>query len=54
MPLRSIVNTAHALSYYTRRQEIAANNLATYSSDCSRKSQSPLSRRSQYSLQLIS
>lgn len=31
MPLRSIVNTARALSYYTRRQEIAANNLANVS-----------------------
>lgn len=31
MPLRSIINTARALSYYTMRQEIAANNLANVS-----------------------
>ena len=33
MPLRGIVNTARALSYYTRRQEVAANNLANVSTD---------------------
>ncbi|NOT08726.1 MAG: flagellar hook basal-body protein [Gemmatimonadales bacterium] len=32
MPLRSILQTAHALSYYMRRQEIVANNLANASS----------------------
>lgn len=31
MPLRSILQTAHALSYYMRRQEIVANNLANAS-----------------------
>jgi len=33
MPLRSIVNTARALSFYTRRQEIAAHNLANVATD---------------------
>jgi flagellar basal body rod protein FlgG len=33
MPLRSIVNTARALSFYTRRQEISAHNLANVATD---------------------
>ncbi len=33
MPLRGIVNTARTLSYYTRLQELTANNLANVSSD---------------------
>jgi flagellar basal body rod protein FlgG len=33
MPLKGILNTAHALSFYTRRQEVTANNLANASSD---------------------
>ena len=33
MPLKGILNTAHALSFYTRRQEVQANNLANASSD---------------------
>lgn len=33
MPLRSIINTARTLSYYTRLQEVVANNLANASTD---------------------
>jgi flagellar basal-body rod protein FlgG len=33
MPLQGILNTAHALSFYMRRQEVQANNLANASSD---------------------
>lgn len=33
MPLKGILNTAHALSFYTRRQEVTANNLANAGSD---------------------
>jgi flagellar basal-body rod protein FlgF len=33
MPIKGILNTAHALSFYTRRQEVQANNLANASSD---------------------
>lgn len=33
MPIKGILNTAHALSFYTRRQEVTANNLANASSD---------------------
>ena len=33
MPLRSIVNTARALSYYMRRQEVSAQNLANVSTE---------------------
>jgi flagellar basal body rod protein FlgG len=33
MPIQGIVNTARALSYYTRLQEVTANNLANVNSD---------------------
>lgn len=33
MPLKGILNTAHALSFYVRRQEVQANNLANAGSD---------------------
>jgi flagellar basal body rod protein FlgG len=33
MPIRGIVNTARSLSYYTRLQEVTANNLANVNSD---------------------
>lgn len=33
MPLKGILDTAHALSFYTRRQEVTANNLANASTD---------------------
>lgn len=33
MPLQGILNTARSLSYYTRKQEVTANNLANANSD---------------------
>lgn len=33
MPIKGILNTAHALSFYTRRQEVQANNLANAATD---------------------
>ncbi len=33
MPLQGILNTAHTLSFYTRKQEVTANNLANAGSD---------------------
>ncbi|HYC30819.1 MAG TPA: flagellar hook basal-body protein [Gemmatimonadales bacterium] len=33
MPLRGILNAAHGLAYYSRLQEVTANNLANASSD---------------------
>jgi flagellar basal body rod protein FlgG len=33
MPIQAIVNTARSLSYYTRLQEVTANNLANANSD---------------------
>jgi flagellar basal body rod protein FlgG len=33
MPIRGIVNTAHTLAYYERRQEVAANNIANANTD---------------------
>lgn len=33
MPLQGILNTAHTLSFYARKQEVTANNLANASSD---------------------
>jgi flagellar basal-body rod protein FlgG len=33
MPLQGILNTARTLSFYTRKQEVTANNLANASSD---------------------
>ena len=33
MPIRGIVNTAHTLAFYERRQEIAANNIANANTD---------------------
>jgi len=33
MPLQGILNTARTLSYYTRKQEVTANNLANASTD---------------------
>ena len=33
MPLRGIQNAAHGLSYYSRLQEVVANNLANASTD---------------------
>lgn len=33
MPLQGILNTARSLSYYMRRQEVTANNIANASSD---------------------
>ena len=33
MPIRGIVNTARALSYYLREQEVTANNLANVNTD---------------------
>jgi len=33
MPLQGILNTARSLAYYTRRQEVTANNLANANSD---------------------
>ncbi len=33
MPIKGILNSAHALSYYTRWQEVTANNLANASTD---------------------
>ncbi len=33
MPLQGILNTAHTLSFYARRQEVTANNLANASTD---------------------
>ena len=33
MPLQGILNTARTLSFYTRKQEVTANNIANASSD---------------------